>query len=395
MCIVLCFMLMVVLMPVMTVYAGDSPDKLSDKAKKRAKALYQYLISNGYTKESACGVLANADQESGFEISINDSGTYKGTFQFDSTQAESIKKFASKNNLDPEEPVVQYMWIETEKLPNDFKTYGKTTLDDFKALKDVDKATELFCGSYERPLCFSPSTGEQWCQHHKPDQEKGCLKGMWNGKSVYLQHLGQRQIYGREFLKAYAGIEAVDSNGSNLESSSEDSNIEVKDGEYGFINSDGLFVSLEDSIIEFKSREDLSDSQIKGVIDWRDNIAYENEGFIYKALRVFIMFSGIVTLVWIILVYLSYWFDRVNNFLDIDLLPILTAGRLRVSPEESECTFDPKNFTKGDSQTVNHRVIIGVCCLGIFFAVLVISGTFYKWLGFLIRYVLKLLGVMG
>lgn len=154
------------------------------------------------------------------------------------------------------------------------------------------------------------------------------------------------------------------------------------------------FCGLTETVLEFPNRDDLSDEQIKGVVDWKNNIDYENDDGFIRYLRVFVMLAGIVFLVWIVLIYLSYWFDRINNFVDIDLLPMITFGRLRVAPEEHECTFNPKSFVKGQAQTVNHKVVICVCLIGLFFAVLVISGHLYTLLNALVRKMLSLLGAI-
>lgn len=384
----------------LTVYAGADPDKLGKVGKARAKELYQYLISNGYTKQAACGILANADAESGFETSINDPGTYKGTFQFDSQQASAIKKWAG-NKLDPENSTVQFKWIEANVLDNDLKTYGQTTLKKFKKISDVDEATSVFCASYERCVCFNVKTGAQNCRDHRPDEEDGCKKAKWCGKSMYFQHLGKRQQYGRKFLKSYAKIDPVNSSGSNKVNSSVDSNgkdtsgLVVNNGTYGIIDpATGTFQSLDDSITEFIKDEDLSKDQLKSVSDWKNNIDYENDDVLLKFIRVIVMFLGICFIVWIVLIYLCYWMDRINNFVDIDFLPIVTGGRLRVSPEEFECTFNPKEFIgKKEPQTVNHRTTLMICGIGLFFGVLVISGRLYDLINFLVRKLLSLLGL--
>ena len=385
----------------LTVYAGADPNKLGKVGKKRAKELYQYLISNGYTKQAACGILANADAESGFEISIDDSGTYKGTFQFDSTQASSIKKWAKKNKLDPDNSTVQFKWIEANVLNGALKTYGSTTLKEFKKISDVDEATSVFCASYERCVCFSVTTGAQNCRDHRPDEADGCKKANWCGKSLYFQHLGRRQQYGRKFLKAYAKIDPVNKSGSNKVKSSVDSNgkdtsgLVVNKGTYGLVDpATGTFISLDESVREFIEREDLTKDQIKGVSDWKNNIDYENDDTLLKFIRVIVMFLGICFIVWIVLIYLCYWMDRINNFVDIDFLPIITGGRLRVSPEEFECTFNPKEFIgKKEPQTVNHRAILMICVIGLFFGVLVISGRLYDVINYLVRKVLGWLGL--
>lgn len=153
------------------------------------------------------------------------------------------------------------------------------------------------------------------------------------------------------------------------------------------------FSQLSETALTFPSRDSLDDDQLKGVVDWRNNIEYENEDGFIKYLRIAVMLFGILFLVWMVFIYLSYWFDRINNFVDIDLLPIVTAGRLRISPEEFECTFNPKNFMKGQPQTVNHKTVIGICAIGLFFSVLVISGTMYTILNFLVRKLLNFFGM--
>ena len=397
MCIVVCFMLMVVLMPVMTVYAGTKYENLPEDRQKIAQEAYAYLIQRGYTPQSACGMLGNACTESDFDHNAtNSSGTVKSYFQMHISEDDGYKGFkswlqSSGGGLSESSIIAQIKFIEEVRWKSRSWWIKALTIDEFKKIDNVELASDLWCavieacvnGSYELTALKS---SDWWGKINSTSyRDSYVAKGYQDAKL--------RRELSSNFLKNLANIDVSTVVPEEGQAELSDGTV-VKDGEYGFINSDGLFVSLEDSIIEFKAREDLSDSQIKGVVDWRDNIKFENEGFLVKALRVFVMFLGILMLVWVIFVYLSYWFDRVNNFIDIDFLPILTAGRLRISPEENECTFNPKNFVKGESQTVNHRVIIGVCALGILFSVLVISGTFYKWLGYLIRYVLGLLGVM-
>ena len=157
---------------------------------------------------------------------------------------------------------------------------------------------------------------------------------------------------------------------------------------------DNCLVGLEEQNIEFTSDDNLSKDQLKGVSDWKNNIDYENDDGLLKFIRVIVMFMGILFLVWMLFIYLCYWMDRINNFVDIDFLPMVTGGRLRVSPEEHECTFNPKNFAKGQPQTVNHRAILSICLIGIFFAVLVITGKLYDVINFLVRKILGWLGLV-
>ena len=391
----ICFIVVISSLPVTSVYAGTKYEKLPKDRQEIAKEAYAYMIQQGYTPQSACGVLGNACAESDFNSTIK-TGSYYSFFQLGLDESDGFAGFrkwleTSGSGLSETSIIAQLKFIEEVRWKSRNSWITALTFDEFKKIDNVELASDLWCAVVE--VCIRGS-----------DELTALKSSDWWGKinstsyrdnyvSKGYQSAKLRRELSANFLKNLANIDVSTVVPEEGQTELSDGTV-VKDGEYGFINSDGLFVSLEDSIIEFKAREDLSDSQIKGVVDWRDNIKFENEGFLVKALRVFVMFLGILMLVWVIFVYLSYWFDRVNNFIDIDFLPILTAGRLRISPEENECTFNPKNFVKGESQTVNHRAIIGVCALGILFSVLVISGTFYKWLGYLIRYVLGLLGVM-
>lgn len=149
------------------------------------------------------------------------------------------------------------------------------------------------------------------------------------------------------------------------------------------------FCNLTETPLTFPDRDSLSDSQLKGVVDWRNNVKYKSEDGLIKYIRVFIMFFGIAFLVWMVLIYLSYWFDRINNFIDIEFLPMMTGNRLRIAPEENECTFNPKSFVKGTAQTVNHKAIVCICLVGIFFSVTVITGYLYTFLSFIIKWILS------
>lgn len=356
-----------------TVYAGASPEDLNESQQSQAKELYQYLISNGYSKEAACGILGNSDQENSCDgAGLADGSTYSGAFQCSKSQASTIKSWAESNNLDPYNALVQFTWIEANLLEDNFNTYCSISFDEFKKLTSAEDAADAFCVAYE--ICVGGSDASKY-----------------NHKYLY-QDLTTRKTYATEFLSEYAGITAVDSTGSNVEGDGT-SGISISNGTYGIKDpATGLFTSLSESALQFPCKDDLSKEQLRGISDWKNNIDYENEDSIIKYLRIFVMLAGILFLVWIVLIYLSYWLDRINNFVDIDLLPMITGGRLRVAPEEFECTFDPKSFVKGQAQTVNHKVIIIICSIGLFFSVLVISGQFYTMLNYLVRKMLHLLG---
>ena len=88
-------------------------------------------------------------------------------------------------------------------------------------------------------------------------------------------------------------------------------------------------------------------------------------------------------------IYLAYWFDRINNFVDIDLLKIVTFGRLVISPTEEECTFSMKELAKGQTRTINHRHILYVCIVGLAFGTLIVSGKVFDVVNNIVTYALN------
>ena len=146
---------------------------------------------------------------------------------------------------------------------------------------------------------------------------------------------------------------------------------------------------IVESDLTLVNRGDVDSHTLKEIVNWRDNGRFEDRNVIIQFANSLVLLMGIAFLVWMMLIYLCYWFDRINNIFGFSLLPIITFGRLRVAPEEFECTFTMGCFARGQAVTVNHRVILCICLTGMFFAVFVITGNMYKFLNYLVRAVLK------
>lgn len=145
--------------------------------------------------------------------------------------------------------------------------------------------------------------------------------------------------------------------------------------------------------IESILRENLSNEEIRGLTTWEDNIGFQDtESIVLKFFRKLVVLFGILIILWSMLIYIAYWFDRLNNFIDIDLLSILTLGRLCTSDEEDSCTFHDSSPSKSGCKSVNHRVILFICVCGIGFGTMVISGFLYKVLATLVWKILRILG---
>lgn len=149
---------------------------------------------------------------------------------------------------------------------------------------------------------------------------------------------------------------------------------------------------MTNSPIEFTDINNMNRGDIYDVENWKNDLEKSNsEGILIKGGRFISILFGIIFEVWMLLIYLSYWFDRLNNFFDFSILSILTFGRLRISPDESECTFSMSDLGKGEKRTVNHKKILEVCIIGLAFGSLIVSGAIFTILQELVNKVLDFL----
>lgn len=131
-------------------------------------------------------------------------------------------------------------------------------------------------------------------------------------------------------------------------------------------------------------RSDFDTDSIIGLENWERNVRMgrEDSGLV-ATLRKIVMVFGIVMIVYSVLLYVAFWFDRINNFISIDALGLLTLGRLHASLD-NECTYSFREVNPETKKTVNHRIMATLCILIIFIGVLIVSGKLYVWLSYLI-----------
>lgn len=146
-----------------------------------------------------------------------------------------------------------------------------------------------------------------------------------------------------------------------------------------------------DDILSGANRKDIGGEDLEGLSWWERNVMDNKAtGGVVGFIRKLVQFAGIMFIIWVIFIYLAYWFDRINNFFYIDMLGVLTIGFLHMSDTEEECTFKLRDLGKGDRRTVNHRAILEVCLLGIFFGVFIVTGAYYKVIMWIIQYATRL-----
>lgn len=148
-----------------------------------------------------------------------------------------------------------------------------------------------------------------------------------------------------------------------------------------------------DDLIDDLSRDMLNQNDLNGLAQWERNVQndIDSNGLI-PLLRRVITFVGILLMVWMVVWYLAYWFDRTVTFVYIDLLGIVSFGMLHMAAEGEESTF---GLGKEGRKTVNHKTILVICLTGIAFGTLLVTGVFYRIIGLLVQWMKRLLRWIG
>ena len=146
-----------------------------------------------------------------------------------------------------------------------------------------------------------------------------------------------------------------------------------------------------------KTRDSLSQSDLNSLSSWEQNVKYddiENHG-IFKYFRYGFMFIAIMMMVYAVLLYCCFWFDKVNPLFDISLLYIVTFGKLTAAPTEEEVNYTVQDFfknNKGKSKFVNHKYMLIVCLSMIFFSLMIITGSIFKIIFAIINWISNVFG---
>lgn len=140
-----------------------------------------------------------------------------------------------------------------------------------------------------------------------------------------------------------------------------------------------------------KDRSSLSQNELENLSSWEDNVKNSKKEYGFIAwMRIIVMWVGIIFTIYIFLLYLAYWFDKLNSIIDLDVLSILTFGRLHVAIDDKEANFSLGK--KQDRMTVNHKDMLFICITGLIFGTLLITGTFYKLVAGFVNFILRKLG---
>ena len=397
-----CFLLFILNFSI--VYAGSDVSGLSKTQLKRAENLYKYMIANGYSAQAACGVLGNADAETTFNGGSLTSGAHRGYFQVDIDVCDAMVKWADSKGLDKNDICVQFRYGEKSNF-NGYASYvSYPAYKDFKSLDDEVLACEGFMAGFEKCVFGSYSLTKAKTKYP-------------GGKTYKYQDGANRVKWAGQFLKKFANIEPDSSSGKlpngsgskepNSSSSNANSNANSNKAIYGVEALNGVYYSdkqlseyiklgeidVEDEFLVNSTKDLLGQEDLGNLEHWKSNV---DEGSLsnrfLKFLRHLVTLCGIGLTIYAVLLYLGFWFDRLNIFLDIGVVKILTLGHLHTAIEDEDSNFTFQGW-KEKKIAVAHRQITLICLICLGFGVIIISGKVYSILLWLINLVFRFVGV--
>ena len=339
------------------------------------------IEKNGLCSKWQCQLWAATayigDKMTGFAYQTTLQNTYKGQRdRLVKTNYKYLNKFTGKDTISAEEmPDLKKGWSFT-KLE-----YGATA------------SVALVC-------CWERAAGGLYFDFAKGKKDANGKE--WGNPDLKLGDSGQTQGWYaiKECVLRPNIAKALDEcflgKAANTKTSNDTANENAKSAVVaGFLNESDFvqYKKMSDITIEFADISKLSDDENANLELWKDDLEKDKgDNILIKGGRFLTMLAGILFTIWMILIYLAYWLDRINNFIDFDFLPIITFNKLRISPTEEECTFSVKDLGKGETRTINHRHIIGVCICGIAFGCMIISGFIFTIVNSIVTKVLTFIG---
>lgn len=222
------------------------------------------------------------------------------------------------------------------------------SFEDFVINTDVEAGAVNFCTKFERPKVATAHIDVRINKAKKVyELLKGIdLSGMLNkgSASAIADNMISKGYWSEEQLGAYCKLAEIDIN----------------------------------SLLEDARRDNLKQEELRALKDWENNIGRNNNEsvFVQKG-RQAVAIASIIFMIWMLVIYLAFMFDSVNNFFDISLLAIVTFGRLRVSPDQEKSTYKEKETSSG-TKVVNHKDILKIVVLGMALGGLIATGYIYK-----------------
>ena len=374
---------------------------------KNAKTLYAHILGRGGTDWWASAAVGNSYAEHSCDASIDEGKNYWGAFQMSHNSLSAYKSWCSDNGKTVEDITSQYDYFIAKYRTSCCKSFVGLDPDecekDTTYIKDAESAAAYFALGMEGCICYNGITyGKGAILDSFHDEKTRCGAYTFPTKygKVCLQDLKKRIPNTTVAYNAFSGKVAptTPENGNVDENGDEKTPTKIQSFTGGYYSDEQLssFIKLSEANIQSgyldkATRDNLSQSDLSNLVNWEDNAKNSKREYgLIAWMRIIVMWVGIIFTIYIFLLYLAYWFDKLNSLIDLDVLSILTFGRLHVAIDDKEANFSLGR--KQDRMTVSHKDMLFICITGLIFGTLLITGTFYKIVASFVNFILRSIG---
>ena len=153
---------------------------------------------------------------------------------------------------------------------------------------------------------------------------------------------------------------------------------------------------IQSEILNAAKRDQLTQEQLQGLSGWETNVSFwEREDGLDAFLRRLALAVGIVVIVYACILYICFWFDKINPFFDLSMVSVLTLGKLHTAIDDEDCNYGRSTTSAKDVKFVNHRAMLKVCILCAFCGAVIVSGYLFEFILWLMTGIRKIMGIRG
>lgn len=274
------------------------------------------------------------------------------------------------------------IWVATGNVHNTkCKSVSNTDIGSF------NNKMKKWCNATEGVTYVKINRTDSLLVKVKTNKNKTDAQGLHYSKDVYEQAWG----YIKDAIDTMISEESTGDEGGTSETSSNSASIKVTTimDESDFLS--GRYLDIKESVVSLPDTTMLTVNEQKQIAQWGNNIEYMSNTWV-DYLRSAVSFLGIMITIYCMLLYVIYWFDRVNTIIDFPILPIVTLGVLEVSPDDKLNTYSANSGSS--RKIVTHQNMVAIVFSGVLLGVLLISGIIYKIVALLLQLIDYLKGII-
>lgn len=133
------------------------------------------------------------------------------------------------------------------------------------------------------------------------------------------------------------------------------------------------------SDVVLPTKNSLTSTEQQRLSQWGSDIKSRKESASITFMRALVSSFGLWVIVYCLFLYIFFWVDSINNLVSVQLLSLATGGKLVVSPDGKESTFNKKTGESNSPKLVVHKDIAFIVFVGITSGVLVLTGYVYTY----------------